>query len=123
VDSSVIPGHHQSLVSLPEEVSAEVDRFKSALRKMYKKLDKVPVFFERNYRSQHLQVQVVPVAREDAAAVKKTFLDTASRLEVDLNEVTSFNLLLVLLIDRKLFASCTGTTLEKFWTWIRLLYL
>jgi hypothetical protein len=72
---------------LPEEVSAEVDRFKSALRKMFKKLEKVPVFFERNYRSQHLQVQVVPVPKEDASAVKKTFMETASRLEVDLNEV------------------------------------
>ena len=82
-----LTGHHQSLVSLPEEASAEVDKFKTALRKMYRKLDKAPVFFERNYRSQHLQVQVVPVHKEDAPAVKKTFLDTASRLEVDLNQV------------------------------------
>ena len=77
-------------MSLPEEAVAEVDRFKSALRKMYKKADKVPAFFERNYRSQHMQVQVVPVHKEDAVAVKKVFLETASRLEVDLNEVNCY---------------------------------
>lgn len=82
-------GHHQSLVSLPEEALVEVDKFKAALRKMYKKLDKVAVFFERNYRSQHMQVQVVAVDKEDAALVKKTFLETASRLELDLNEIPS----------------------------------
>jgi hypothetical protein len=70
-------------------VATEVDKFKSALRKMYKKLDKVPVFFERNFRSQHMQVQVVPVDKDDAASVKKIFLETASRLEVDLNEVVT----------------------------------
>ena len=51
-------GHHSNQVSLPEEAQQEVDRFKSALRKMYKKHGKVPVFFERNFKQQHLQIQV-----------------------------------------------------------------
>ena len=51
-------GHHANLVDLPEEVEQEVNKFKSALRKMYKKMGKGPVFFERNYRTQHLQIQV-----------------------------------------------------------------
>ena len=51
-------GHHQSLASLPEEIMEEVDKFKSAIRKIYKKQGKVPVFWERNYRTQHLQIQV-----------------------------------------------------------------
>jgi hypothetical protein len=75
-------------------VATEVDKFKSALRKMYKKLDKVPVFFERNFRSQHMQVQVVPVDKDDAASVKKIFLETASRLEVDLNEVVTVTIVI-----------------------------
>ena len=52
-------GHHANLVDLPEEVEQEVTKFKSALRKMYKKAGKVPVFFERNYKTQHLQIQVL----------------------------------------------------------------
>merc|ERR1712029_1240965 len=67
----------------------EVDRFKSALRKMYKKHGKVPVFFERNYKQQHLQIQVVPVPKDQAAMVKTVFLETASSLELDLNEIPS----------------------------------
>ena len=45
-------------VSLPEETVEELNKFKSALRKMYKKQGKVPVFFERNYKQKHLQIQV-----------------------------------------------------------------
>ena len=51
-------GHHANLIDLPEEVEQEVSQFKSALRKMYNKAGKAPVFFERNYKTQHLQIQV-----------------------------------------------------------------
>eukprot|EP00088_Acartia_fossae_P069650 TRINITY_DN9155_c0_g1_i3.p1 TRINITY_DN9155_c0_g1~~TRINITY_DN9155_c0_g1_i3.p1 ORF type:complete len:523 (+),score=146.82 TRINITY_DN9155_c0_g1_i3:40-1608(+) len=82
-------GHHQCSVNLPEEVSEEIDRFKSALRKMLKKHGKVPVYFERNYKTQHLQIQVVPVIKEDANLVTKQFLDEASSRDIDLNEIPS----------------------------------
>ena len=51
-------GHHSSQVTVSEEVTQEIEKFKSALRKMFKKQGKVPVFFERNYKQQHLQIQV-----------------------------------------------------------------
>ena len=54
---------------------------------MFKKNGKVPVFFERNFKSQHLQLQVVPVIKDDANLVKKEFLDQAASREMDLNEV------------------------------------
>ena len=56
-------------------------------RKMFKKNGKAPVFFERNFKCQHLQLQVVPVIKDDATVVKKEFLDQASSREMDLNEV------------------------------------
>ena len=56
---------------------------------MYKKNGKVPVYFERNYKSQHLQLQVVPVLVDDANIVKKKCLDQAASREIDLNEVSS----------------------------------
>jgi len=82
-------GHQASQMDLTEEGEAEVAKFKSALRKMYKRQGKAPVFFERNYRQQHLQIQVVPVAKDQASEVTKVFLDTASSLELDLNEIPS----------------------------------
>ena len=82
-------GHQASQMDLTEEGEAEVAKFKSALRKMYKRQGKAPVFFERNYRQQHLQIQVVPVAKDQASDVTRVFLDTASSLELDLNEIPS----------------------------------
>ena len=82
-------GHHSSQVTMPEEAQQEVEKFKSALRKMYKKHEKVPVFFERNYKQQHLQIQVVPVPRQKAAQVKTVFMDSACSLQLDLNAIPS----------------------------------
>lgn len=56
--------HHQSLLNLPESVLNEITRFKQALVKYYNESDKVPVFFERNFKTSHLQIQVVPVPRQ-----------------------------------------------------------
>ena len=47
----VLPiAHHPSLLELPDEVEAEIGKFKSALKKFYKKQGKAAVFFERNYK-------------------------------------------------------------------------
>ena len=74
-------------MDLPEEVEAELAKFKSSLRKMYKRQGKAAVFFERNYRTSHLQIQAVPVPKDMAADVKKVYLDSAATLELDLNEI------------------------------------
>ena len=37
---------------------AECEKYKSALRKMFKELGMACVIFERNFRTQHLQIQV-----------------------------------------------------------------
>lgn len=42
--------HLASLLELPEEVEKEVQRFKDALRRCFKKLGKIVIFFERNYK-------------------------------------------------------------------------
>ena len=43
---------------LPKEVIEEVDQFKAALRKYFSSKNQTCVMFERNFRSQHLQIQV-----------------------------------------------------------------
>nr|CAD7605010.1 unnamed protein product [Timema genevievae] len=47
--------------------------FKSALKKYFKTQEKVPVFFERNYKTSHLQMQVVPVHVKLADQLKEMF--------------------------------------------------
>lgn len=51
-------GHYQSVVDLSSEVMEEVTKYKSALKKFFRSKGKKYVLFERNYKSQHLQLQV-----------------------------------------------------------------
>lgn len=84
----VLPiAHHPSLLELPKEVEEEIDKFKSALKKCYKKQGKAAVFFERNYKSHHLQLQVVPVKKECAEAAKTAFNDVGDAQDVELLEM------------------------------------
>ena len=54
----VLPiGHYQSVVELASEVVEEMDKYKAALHKFYKSRGERCISFERNYRSQHLQLQ------------------------------------------------------------------
>lgn len=60
-------GHYQSVVDLSSEVVQEMEKYKSALKSFYKSRGERCILFERNYRSQHLQLQVGAAANEKAA--------------------------------------------------------
>lgn len=66
--------HHQSLSISPDSVSDEIDKYKDALKKYYGETDRVPVFFERNYKSSHCQLQAVPIHKNQCAEVKEAFM-------------------------------------------------
>lgn len=51
-------GHYQSVVDLASEVVEEMEKYKIAVKKFCKSRGQRCVLFERNYRSQHLQLQV-----------------------------------------------------------------
>ncbi len=51
-------GHYQSVVELDSEVVEEMEEYKSAIKKFCKSRGQRCILFERNYRSQHLQLQV-----------------------------------------------------------------
>lgn len=80
-------GHHQSTVLAPSEVVEEIEKYKSALKKCYKSLGKAVVFFERNYRTQHLQIQVVPVPIDSVCDIKETFTECAQSEGFELFEI------------------------------------
>ncbi|GMS79289.1 hypothetical protein PENTCL1PPCAC_1464, partial [Pristionchus entomophagus] len=70
-------GHIQSMAAATEEVRAEVDKFKNAFTLMAHKAGKAVVVFERNYRTQHLQVQCVPVPKACIKGLKSAFQSQA----------------------------------------------
>ncbi|XP_070515597.1 CWF19-like protein 1 isoform X2 [Cardiocondyla obscurior] len=69
--------HHQSLSILPKNVKEEMDLYKKAVAKYYEHTDRVPVFFERNFKTSHCQLQAVPVHKNQAPALKEMFEELA----------------------------------------------
>lgn len=65
--------HHQSIITLSEPAVAEVQKFKEALAKFYGSNGRVPVFFERNFKTSHMQVQAVPIPKAAAHDLKDIF--------------------------------------------------
>lgn len=79
--------HFQSTPDLDDDCRQEIEKYKVALKAMFKKKEKRTVFFERNYRSQHLQVQVVPVPAEAALHLMEMFTDMAESNTIELDEI------------------------------------
>nr|CDJ80949.1 Cwf19 and Cwf19 protein domain containing protein [Haemonchus contortus] len=77
-------GHIQSLVAASDEVRNEMEKFKSAFTLAADKAGKSLVCFERNYRTQHLQVQMVPIPKSSVKALRGAFLNAASLAGIEL---------------------------------------
>lgn len=78
----VLPISHQgSSLDCPPECLEEMALFKKALIKFYRNvLQKACVFFERNYRSDHYQLQCCPVPEDCVPHLADTFRDEAISL-------------------------------------------
>ncbi|XP_048342142.1 LOW QUALITY PROTEIN: CWF19-like protein 1 [Sphaerodactylus townsendi] len=86
----VLPiGHCQSMVELASEVVEEVEQYRSSLKRFFRSQGKRYVAFERNYRSQHLQLQVVPVPQDCCTMeeVKEAFVAQAEEQQIELLEI------------------------------------
>uniref|UniRef100_H3DN04 CWF19-like protein 1 n=1 Tax=Tetraodon nigroviridis TaxID=99883 RepID=H3DN04_TETNG len=82
-------GHYQSVVDLSSEVVQEMEKYKSALKSFYKSRGERCILFERNYRSQHLQLQVVPVPLDLCTTedIKEAFMVQAQEQQMELMEI------------------------------------
>nr|XP_060613883.1 CWF19-like protein 1 [Anolis sagrei ordinatus] len=82
-------GHCQSVVELPGDVVEEVEQYKAALRRFFGARGKRCVVYERNFRSQHLQLQVIPVPKQRCSAedIKEAFLSQAEEQHIELMEI------------------------------------
>uniref|UniRef100_A0A8C6U145 CWF19-like protein 1 n=1 Tax=Neogobius melanostomus TaxID=47308 RepID=A0A8C6U145_9GOBI len=82
-------GHYQSVVDLASEVVEEMEKYKSALRSFYKSKGERCILFERNYKSQHLQLQVVPVPLSCCTTedIKEAFVVQGQEQKMELMEI------------------------------------
>ncbi|XP_063894246.1 CWF19-like protein 1 [Helicoverpa armigera] len=69
--------HHQASTRVPDEIIEEIKKFKGALKKFYASMGMLVVFFERNYRTSHMQIQSVPVPRQCEPQLLEIFQDEA----------------------------------------------
>lgn len=69
--------HHQSSIDITKESLKEVDLMKSVLKDFYSKMELAPVFYERNFKTAHMQVQCIPIPLDKADKVKGCFKEKA----------------------------------------------
>uniref|UniRef100_A0AAR5Q6T1 Cwf19-like C-terminal domain-containing protein n=2 Tax=Dendroctonus ponderosae TaxID=77166 RepID=A0AAR5Q6T1_DENPD len=81
--------HFQNTLACSEEIRQEMAQFKEAIRKFYHRRDTVPVFFERNYKTSHMQLQAVPIPQQATRELKDIFLDESEAQGCRLEELES----------------------------------
>lgn len=78
-------GHIQSMAAAPDDLKEEIQRYKVALISLFKSQGKTVVFFERNLKTPHLQIQAVPLpANMKSDLIKETFLNAAGAADIEL---------------------------------------
>ncbi|XP_076819990.1 CWF19-like protein 1 isoform X2 [Clavelina lepadiformis] len=53
--------HHPSSIALPDDTAEEVEKYKHAMKEAFASSGRPCVFFERSFRTDHVQIQVVPL--------------------------------------------------------------
>ncbi|EDQ90245.1 uncharacterized protein MONBRDRAFT_16291 [Monosiga brevicollis MX1] len=82
----IVPVKHcQSTLHLDDDIATGVNEYKKALRKFFAATDRDVVFFERNFRSDHMQLQAVPVPRGLSDSIELAARSLASRYQLQLD--------------------------------------
>ena len=80
--------HHQSSVHCPPDVLKEIEYYKNSLRRFFQTEGKQPIFYERNVKSLHLQIQVHAVpGSHSSTKIKMAFQRQASRIGMSFHEL------------------------------------
>eukprot|EP00047_Mylnosiga_fluctuans_P011932 m.23755 g.23755 ORF g.23755 m.23755 type:complete len:561 (+) comp3935_c0_seq1:20-1702(+) len=79
--------HVGTLGDLAPEAREEIDKYKDSLRRLFASRGEACVFFERNFRSQHLQIQVVPVPQACEDKIGPEFSSQFQRLQAEVSQL------------------------------------
>lgn len=72
-------GHIRSMNEASEDVRQEIEQFKESFVLMCDKVGMSVVAFERNFKTSHLQLQLVPIPKDTAKALRSALLGEADR--------------------------------------------
>ena len=60
----------ESSLTIPDDVAAEVEEYKKSLREMFKSRGLTTFVYERNYKTDHMQIQLIPIHKKYKARFK-----------------------------------------------------
>jgi len=87
----IIPiDHVQSTVHADEALLEEINKYKWALQKYFKSKNGCVLFYERNFRTKHMQIQVFALRADKSYLLKDAFMSSAKTQNVHLNEIPQF---------------------------------
>uniref|UniRef100_A0A0N4Z4K2 CWF19-like protein 1 homolog n=1 Tax=Parastrongyloides trichosuri TaxID=131310 RepID=A0A0N4Z4K2_PARTI len=76
--------HTQSLVSASEEIRTEIQKYIDAFTLLFSKEDKALVVYERNYKTFHSQINLVPIPNSSVKYLRTSILNISSVNNIDL---------------------------------------
>ena len=80
----IIPIHHvRNSVELEDQAHLELRNYKAALRKYYKEKNMACVMWERNWKSQHMQLQACGIPLDKAGAVRDAYFGHGLKMRPD----------------------------------------
>ena len=84
----IIPiDHVQSSIHADPELLEDINKYKGALVDYFKTKRKCVVFFERNFRTKHMQIQMMALREDKSYLLKDAFMSMAKEQDVYLNEI------------------------------------
>lgn len=84
----IIPiNHTQSLVTSEADVLNEIKLYKESLKKYFRSIGKCVVFYERNFKTSHLQIQAVPLPKSCEDVIEASIIGFAESRQMQLKEL------------------------------------
>lgn len=81
-------GHHRNMSDLELETRIELAKYKDALNKLFAAKEMYAVYFERNYKCSHMQLQVVPISNKiSESQVQTAFEDYGASVGIKLEVI------------------------------------
>lgn len=84
----ILPINHiQSSALLTEEHFQELELFKKALKKFYESENLVTIFFERNYKTSHMQINAIGISKDLEYQLRETFDEKAEEFTLQFETI------------------------------------
>ncbi|CAL1265079.1 unnamed protein product [Larinioides sclopetarius] len=90
----IIPMEHvPASINLSDSAEKEIEKYKNALVNYFHDQEYDVIFFERNFVSPHLQLQIVPIPKSRTSGITETIIEFAASQGLKFTELSKFSVL------------------------------